>query len=141
MDEISQTNLPRVSNPSSTTGILVVVYHFVVSAALIVGLVAFYKMYGLSDDAPISFKVVSAILLPFVLLYLAAGWGILKRKNWGRILSLVLNWGNLVGAVVNFSRFHFNPEAVIGAILSCLSIWWLSKSAVKIQFRSATAIQ
>jgi hypothetical protein len=137
MDEASHT-VARVSNPSSITRTLVAIYHFVVSIVVTVILVAFYRTYGLAEDDLIPFKVLLAVAAPFALLYFVAGWGILRQRNWGRILSLVLNWANVLGAVVNFSRFWTNPEAIINGILCCFVLWWLSKPAVKMQFRSAT---
>jgi hypothetical protein len=119
----------------------VAIYHFVISIGLTIVLVAFYKMYGLAEDALIPFKVLLALAAPFVLLYFVAGWGILRQRNWGRILSLVLNWANVLAAVVNFSRFSTNPSAIINGILCCLVLWWLSKPTVKMQFRSQTATQ
>jgi hypothetical protein len=130
--------MPRASNPPSATRTLVAAYHFVVCIVVTIALVVSYKMYGLGEDSPIPFKVLFVVTAPLVLLYLVAGWGILKRKNWGRILSLILNWANVVGAAVNVSRFWSNPAAVTNAILCCLVLWWLSKPAVKMQFRSET---
>jgi len=141
MDETLQTPVPGVPNTASTTGKLVALYHFLVAIALTVGLVAFYEVYGLSEDSLIPFKVVFAIAAPLALLYFAAGYGILKRKNWSRILSLILNWGNVLGAVVNFSRFRINRGAVVNGILCCLVLWWLSRPEVKMQFRSETGTQ
>ena len=140
MNETS-TPLPHVPYRSSATGTLVAIYHFLISIALAAVLFAFYRVYALSEHSLITFKMVFAIAAPLLLLYFAAGWGILKRKNWSRILSLVLNWGNVCGAVVNLSRSRINSGAVVNGILCCLVLWWLSRPEVKMQFRGEITTQ
>ncbi len=113
-------------------------YHFLVVALLGDAIVLTWAAAWSSQEDVFIAELISGVAAPLALLYLIAGWGILRWKNWSRTLSLVLNWINFVAAAVSVARLRINPEGVIGGLLSCLVLWWLSLPAVKLEFRTAS---
>lgn len=141
MAEVYQAIENQLPYPSKTTRGLVIAYHFLIVGALIIALVVFWMTTKSSPGDLLTPREAAVIVAPFALVYLVAGWGILKWKNWGRILSLVLNWLNVVATVVNVSRLVNSPQGIIGVVLSCLVLRWLSLPAVKLAFQRGSGTQ
>lgn len=135
MAEIYQTAAERMSSASKTTLRLVVTYHLLVAALLSGAIVLTWMAARSSQEDIFVAELVSGVAAPLALLYLIVGWGIFRWKNWSRTISLVLNWINVALAVVTVTRLRTNPQGVIGSLLSCLVLWWLSMPAVKLEFR------
>ena len=133
MAEVYQAAAPPQSSPSKTTWGIVLVYHFLI-AALLVFLLALSWARSSPEDV-LTPREVAVFVIPMALIYFITGWGILKWKNWGRKVSLVLNWLNVVAAVVELPRIRTNSKGVISVLLSCLVLWWLSVPTVKLKFR------
>jgi hypothetical protein len=133
MAEVYQAAAPPQSSPSKTTWGIVVVYHFLI-AALLVFMLALWWARSSPEDV-LTPKEVAVFVIPMALVYFITGWGILKWKGWGRKVSLVLNWLNVVAAVVELPRIRTNSTGVVGVLLSCLVLWWLSVPTVKLKFR------
>lgn len=141
MAEVYEAIEKQLPYPSKTTWGLVVAYHLLIATALIVALVVFWMTMKSPSEDLITPGEAAVIVAPFALAYLMAGWGILRWKNWSRILSLVLNWLNVIATVVNVSRLRNNPQGIVGVLVSCLVLWWLSLPAVKLVFRRRSATQ
>jgi hypothetical protein len=133
MVEVYQAAAPPQSIPSKTTWGIVVVYHFL-GAVLPVFVLALSWARSSPEDV-LGLKEVAVFAIPMALIYFITGWGILKWRNWGRKVSLVLNWLNVVAAVVELPRIRSHSTGVIGVLLSCLVLWWLSVPTVKLKFR------
>ena len=96
-------------------------------------LASFELAKGRSEDDRAFISTVSLLIIPMVALYVSAGWGILKWKNWGRALALGLNWINVLAAAARIARLEI--EGGVSVVASCLALWWLSMPAVKLMFR------
>ena len=105
---------------------------------LVVILVDWVRLRSSGDDL-FMLKALTAVGVPFALVYSVTGWGILRWRNWSRTLSLVLNWLNVVPAVFMVMSGRINLTGVISVLLSCLVLWWLSTPAVKFEFRRQDA--
>ena len=108
-------------------------YHFLVAALLCGAIILFWEAARTSQENFFIAEVMSGVAGTLAVLYLVVGWGILRRKNWSRTLSLVLNWINVIAAVANVARLQI--EGVVSVLLSCLVLWWPSMPAVKLEFR------
>jgi len=122
----------RGANPTKTSQLLIATWHFVM-AVIPLGWLLWNLREVASEDDRAFIGTVSWVLVPMVALYVSAGWGILKWKNWGRILALGLNWINVLAAVVQMARLEI--KGGISLVASCLALWWLSMPAVKLMFR------
>ena len=134
MSEVHQTASLSLSRASQTTRGLVAVFHFFIAAILVGAILVDWVTVRPSGDDLFMLEVLSAIGVPFALLYSVTGWGILGWRNWSRISSLVLNWLNVIAAVWSVVRQRINPTSAISVLLSCLVLWWLSTPEVKFQF-------
>lgn len=134
MAEIYQATAPLLTNVSKSTRLLVVAYHFLVAVFLVGAIVLAWMGARFAPEYTLIAEVVTAIAVPFAALYLIVGWGIFEWKNWSRTASLVLNWINVAAAVLNVARFRMNPDGVLGVLISCAVLWWLSTSAVRLKF-------
>jgi hypothetical protein len=88
---------------------------------------------------------VGVVLLIFAVLYAVVGWGLLKLKEWARIVTLVLaGLGvlgalfGLVGAFTHFAVFILFWTVVRLAIAGWI-IWYLLQPNVKAAFQGGPA--
>src|SRR5215472_15580433 len=135
MAEVYQAAAPHQSSPSKTTWGLAVAYHFLIVVLLLFALVLALALSSPKDV--LTPKELAVFVIPIALIYFITGWGMLKWRNWSRTISLVLNWLNVIAAAVSVRRLLTTPEAVIGVLLSCFVLSWLSMPAVKLKFRRA----
>ena len=83
-------------------------------------------------NEPYLVGALTLVFIPLGLMNLAGGWGIVRWKNWGRILGLILNGINLA-AVPRLARGE--SKGLLSGLWSCLAWWWLSLPEVKLSFR------
>lgn len=98
---------------------------------LVLGVGFFVIMAGagaMSDDRDAAFVTgtIGAVIAGFFVLLslpsLLGGWGVLKGRNWGRVLTLILSFFNLLGFP-------------IGTAIGAYSIWVLLNDQSKPLFR------
>jgi hypothetical protein len=83
---------------------------------------------------------VGVVILIFGVLYVVLGWGMLKLKNWARIITIVLAVLAALGALVGLfgALVHFGVFLLIVVLvrlaISGLIIWYLLKPEVKAAF-------
>jgi hypothetical protein len=118
---------------SSLDGImLLAIYHFVLAGLFLLGTVgvslpaAITAIVGIVDDpgaliATAILGVIAVVLMFFTAFFLALGYGLLKRRQWARIASMVV-------AVLSL---FFIP---IGTIIGGFTIWYLIQPEVVSQF-------
>jgi hypothetical protein len=135
MSEVHQAASSSLARASQTTRGLVVVYHFLVATILIVAILVDWLTVSSSENDLFMLKGLSAVGVPFALVYGVAGWRILRWRNWSRTLSLFLNWLNVIPAVLMVMSRRINLAGAVSVLLSCLVLWWLSMPAVKLEFR------
>jgi len=85
---------------------------------------AFAGSFTNSAIVGITGTLVSAFLGGMSLLQLVAGWGLLARKSWARILTIVLG-------VISLIRFPF------GTLLGIYTLWVLMSKDGAAQFETA----
>lgn len=68
----------------------------------------------------------------------AVGWGLIKRWNWARIVTIVFTALNLAGTLVSLLiagiSAHTIPGAAVGSAFACLIIYYLTRPAVVAEF-------
>ena len=139
MSEVHQSTSSFLAGASQTSRGLVGVYHFLIATMLIVVILVDWVSLRSSGDDLFMLKALTAVGVPFALIYGVTGWGILRWRNWSRTFSLVLNWLNVVPAVFMVMSGRINLTGVVSVLLSCLVLWWLSTPAVKLKFRRQDA--
>jgi len=135
MSEVHQATSPSLARASQATRGLVAVYHFLVATVLLVAISVDWVTVKSSGDDLFILKGLSAVGVPFALVYALTGWGILRWRNWSRTLSLFLNWLNVIPAVLMVISRRINLTGAVSVVLSCLVLWWLTMPAVKLEFR------
>ena len=133
-----QFGMQSGSNSAKTSRFLIATWHFVLAVIALGALVWSWREVRSEDDRAF-LGTISWVIIPMAALYVSAGWGILKWKNWGRILGLALNWINVLAAVVRIARLGI--EGGISVLASGLALWWLSTPAVKLMFRDQTKLK
>lgn len=135
MNEIDQFAASRITSVSHFTRGLASVYHFLVAAVLVGALLITWKA-AIQTQVQIQMSTLAIVVLPLAALYFVVGMGILRWGNWSRYIALILNWLNLLAALFNVVHQRLSLEALVGVLLSCFLIWWLSVPAVKREFQA-----
>jgi len=128
--EVTAQTTARPS-PVTALQLLVATCHVLLAIALLGGSIWAGRL-ARGENQPYLVGVLALVFVPLGLLYLMAGWGIVRWKNWGRILGLILNGINLAVAVPGLARVE--SKGLISLLLSCLVLWWFSLPEVKLSF-------
>ena len=97
--------------------ILIVVWEFITAVCALIGIIAL-AVFAFPDtnDAGGYFglSMATVVLISYFCLAMAAGIGLLMRKQWGRILSIIygalsllfIPFGTIIGALILFYMFR-----------------------------------
>jgi len=117
--------------PVRASQLLVAICYVLLAIALLGGAIMAGR-FAHGGNEPYLVGVLTLVFIPLGLMNLAAGWGIVRRKNWGRILGLILHGINLA-AVPRLARGE--SKGLLSGLWSCLVWCWLSLPEVKLSFR------
>jgi len=117
--EVTAQTTARPS-PVTALQLLVATCHPLLGIALLGGSIWAGRL-ARGENRPYLVGVLALVFVLLGLLYLMAGWGIVRWKNWGRILGLILNGINLAVAVPGLARVE--SKGLISLLLSCLVLW------------------
>lgn len=90
------------------------------------------------EDLKTFYTAFGYFLAFFGFIYLLAGWGLLKLKEWGRILTVLIC--SLNAAYGLFVSLLF-PLALFDVALNLLIIWYLMKGDVRKMFKAKKSIE
>jgi hypothetical protein len=120
-----RTPLPRVAGNIRTLGILWIVYSVIhLVPGLIVGSMPHWLPYD--SDMPFflhgMFRAIGGFLMLKGAVGVAAGWGLLERQSWARILTIILGFLSLI---------HFP----FGTGIGIYTLWVLLPSSSELEYR------
>lgn len=81
--------------------------------------------------------IAAIVILLFAALYVAIGVGLLKLKEWARIVAIVLACLGLLGGI--FALLHFSIFAIIRLAISGWIVWYLLQPHIVAAFRGTSA--
>jgi hypothetical protein len=116
---------PRVARHIRTLGILWVVYSVL---HMVPGLIvsSLPNWFGFNSDVPFFvpgvFHAVGGILLIKGLLGVIAGWGLLDRQSWARLLAIILGFISLI-------------HVPFGTALGIYTLWVLLPGSSELEYR------
>ena len=120
-----QPPAPRVAGHIRTLGIMWIVYSAI---HLVPGLIVSSMPHWMPYDSGFPFfmhgifRVVGGLLMVKGLLGIAAGWGLLERQSWARVLALVLGFVSLI-------------HVPLGTAIGVYTLWVLLPGTSEIEYR------
>jgi hypothetical protein len=120
------------------TGVTILAYlYFVVALSALFTLV---PGSGQTFNALLENRRLLALSVGFLIICVTLGIGLLRMKNWGRRLAIVLNVANLLVVpyvVVVRHSSDAKIQAGLGALFFVWVIWYLTRPDIKTAFQSA----